>query len=284
MDLPMRTHSDVRAPNVDDLAGIVQKRNPPFTVIDVNPFKLTSATFNCTIPLKTISDKVGYDADADSPTPAGTSTITFAQWKTVEIPVSGSFVKIEFLPNKLNEAIISTTLNSEAYSKEDNTGANNSASPVFPQWIFPQKNSYGYVLIQFDDPTGPIHLAKNASTFNCQFQKIFITTRMLTPRFSITIGHNATIVEDNNQLLLNASPAYGPGHGLWQSPTRHGNPFCLTLDGNTGASGSQLSTTPGAPNIGFSTGAGVTSQFFMFTGQNTVLPASVNSSFQMGLQ
>ena len=218
----------VHAQIAEELIAIQQRNSKGFRVIDFSPFNFPRDDF---YPQMTQGDLVelfgpeaaslggGYYEDSNV---SANSILPY--WRTVEIPISGNFLKIEFLPVRLNEAF-SVYDPSVVYPIADNTKLLDNSDQY--QYFSPKHSAQKNIIVHFQDTqTNPI-LAKHGDTFETEFTSFFVTFKAGIPRFRVTIGYNSKMTGQDDR-LLNTKLAYGPGHGMFNNPTIHATPFCVT--------------------------------------------------------
>lgn len=216
---PQKYISNRRAPQ-EEIAAIIQNRTRAFNAFDINPSLLSASQYAPIVSNADIFGKVGYEDDAYT---AGASQIQ--GWRTVEIASSGTFLKIDFLPASVNlQFNPSGAPNPENYRKPLAYPTQGLGETTFSH------AANHCVLIQFDDPKAPLILARHGDSFKIPFERVYVTCKMNLPKFSVITGYNAEILADQSRTAINASLAYGPGHGIWESPHRHCVPFSLSSD------------------------------------------------------
>jgi len=223
----------------DDLAGIIQKRNSSFNIIDIAPNLLLSKDYDCSIPKNTLLDKVGYESEE---TAVGLPAFDLGTWRTVALPIAGSFFRFKFLPGKINNAANGLTSNRNTTNKPADYYPGN--MPVTQAVVASEIYYSRMVLVQFDDPNGPLHLVEDGDTFDFTFQTVYVSFKRYCPRFSVTLGYNSTIVQAGETRQLNSNIHAGGGLGMWGNSIRHCSPFCITNAGNQSPP-SQTSVTAG---------------------------------------
>lgn len=232
---PQRYTSSRKAP-AEEIAAIIQNRTRAFNAFDITPSLLTANQFAPVISNADIFGKVGYEDDAYT---LGASQIQ--GWRTVEIPSSGTFLKIDFLPAPVNlQFNPSGAPNPENYRKPLYFPTQGLGETTFSH------AANQCVLIQFDDPKAPLILARHGDSFKIPFEKVYVTCKMNLPRFSVITGYNAEIFADQSRTAINASLAYGPGHGIWENPHRHCVPFSVSSDYPSSTTGTIQTLNGGA--------------------------------------
>lgn len=213
----------------EQLASIIQNRDRAFNRIDINPMLLNSSQYRAQVDPSRLYDLMGYESDnyAGNQGALSNSEKPLAGWRTVEIAFAGNFLKFEFLPGLVNTNVassydgnIQSNFNKPAYSQLANVGTDLTGAVSNRQ-----------VLIQFDDTSGPLILAKDGDTFKVPFERVYVTFKFFVPRFSLIVGYNAEIISSGQTKSLNQKPAYGGGYSLWNNEDRHCIPFNFQTQG-----------------------------------------------------
>lgn len=212
---------------VEDIAGVIQNRYRAFNVFDINPFLLQSNQFASQVPFDRIISKVGYEADKSSTTIGNTQyNAGITGWRTVELPSPGTFLKFEFSPTQVNE-YINPSIDNNIQNNQKPVGLFGTGGYE----VISQTSSRN-VFIQFDDTNAPLIAVSHGDVFKIPFERIYVTCKVIVPRFTITTGYNATIeTTQTNEKILASDPAFGPGFGLWENKGRHCVPFNCGLNG-----------------------------------------------------
>lgn len=224
--LGSRGYSSPRSMPYEQIASLIENRQKAFNVIQISPFNLSQDQYGSQIPQNIINATVGYEGDQDAAV-GGNGPFNTNAWRTVEIPIPGDFLKIDFLPSQVNFAhSILTTPNPNNYGKEDQTDTLDLNPSLNSNYVDLLQNRS--ILIQFDDTTQPPYLHKPGESYKLPFQKVFITCKTYVPRIEVTIGYSATISSDQQSRIMSSQMDTGPGYGIWDSSSRHCVPFCFT--------------------------------------------------------
>lgn len=244
---PVAPRPFVRSIGSNVANSILQKRESAFTTIDVDPLNFASLSYATQIPLSKIQDKLGYDFDNDTVTQNGITFNTNA-WRSVPIPITGDFLKLEFLPSFVSSQQtwgpqsvgnpVGSPSNSDI-SKFDETDPSNipSHAGVLTQPNADPTDKYSafsssrLILVTFDDLSNPFIVMRHGDIIETKFTRLFITTKYWNNRFSLIIGNGSRIVPNQSYRSENMRPAYSPGFGMWENESRHCTPFCFTANG-----------------------------------------------------
>lgn len=215
----------VHAQIAEELIAIQQRNSKGFRVIDVNPNLLSRADYYPQIPNDVLIEMFGPEgvtllAGEYEDGVADNSSLPY--WRTLELPISGNFLKIEHLPARVNDN--RATYGGIGQIQATNTVVDNSDS--FTDFS-PKHSSDRVFLLHFQDTKENPILAKHGDTFETEFTSVFITFKTLQPRFRVTIGSNSKSTH-NDDRLFNSRIAYAPGTGLFSNQTGHMVPFCIT--------------------------------------------------------
>lgn len=220
-----------RTPNKAEQDALQQQRELAFNTVDIEPMSFAPITYTTSIPIQKITDKVGYDSDNEKASgvfgpPPLPGTATTSSWRTVQLPLQGNFLKIEFLPMPINYN--SGSLNVKQKTDQSNFGnVPASSTPLAPSHQYSASRT---ILIQFDDPSGPLLIARDGSEFYANFNTVYVTFKYQCTRFTVISGQNSSIRSGDKNRNLNLS--LGPGYGLWDDQTRHPVPFAFCNEGS----------------------------------------------------
>lgn len=235
-ETPPQKYNSTRKAPAEEIAAIIQNRTRAFNIFDITPSLLTRQNYATLISAQDLYGKFGYEDDSFT-TGQGT-----AGWRTVELATAGTFLKIEFLPGQINIPYDPALApNPENYRKNLDLPTDTVSAGIGNQTI----------VIQFDDPKSPLIVARHGDTFKVPFERVFVTCKMYVPRFSIITGYNAEIVTNYSKQVANQDIAFGPGHGLFETPHKHAVPFVFTNNfpnTPTGA-GTQVSAATTVTNV-----------------------------------
>lgn len=274
--------------SVSESFALQQRRQGAFQVVDVTPFHVTADIAPCLVSQKQINDKVGYDGEGANENfdPIGVTPVKLeTPWRTLVLDIQGTFLGIETLPVKMSGA--DTTPNAHDDSlytvNEDQTA--NPQDPTFGSLAGPPDvgnqdfatRFFNYrvmnpvILIQFETTSAPILLARPGSKFNATFSKVFISFKTGAPRFSVVTGYKSSMEHGTKE--LNANPAFGPGYGLWDNPSRHCVPFCMGLPPVGSGPAGLYQNGHSIPLVTLNAGVSYTHSLFVFeAGENFFNP------------
>lgn len=231
-----------------DAIAIQQTRSSQFNTFNISPFNLDKTAYPCQVSLQKIFDLLGVDGETVGAFPGDATNLQSAQinpWRTVVISTPGNFLKLEFLPTKMNRLPVnggwpngpiisgSTICN----TNEDH----NSLSGLIASGLYGGSHNPDHmranglfeifannsIIVQFESTDAPMLLAKHGDIFKTPFNQVYLTVKSGMPRFQVVVGYNSEIVSNNTNRLLNANPAYGGGSGLWDNSPRHCTPFSV---------------------------------------------------------
>lgn len=201
----------------EELISIQQRNSKGFRVFDFSPFNFPRTDFYPTIDKNYLYDLLGPEAVtiASGLYEDGTNVVSdLPYWRTVEIPVQGNFLKIEFLPVRQNEVWASWDSTLPAQIPDNTSVTDNSDSFTL---FSPKHSTDKFFFLSFQDNQGNQIIAKHGDVFKTEFSSFFLTFKTTIPRFRITIGYNSQVeaVDDRH---ANMQIAYGPGHGVFNNP------------------------------------------------------------------
>lgn len=194
----------------DKLNAIQQRSSKGFQILDINPGLLNDLDNPLTLPYEFIFDGTNFIPDQNA---------NFVKnFRSVNIPIAGTFLKIEFI-------------------YENNTGANLSYSPVsaspVPNRLVPKaaikyqqafatlsgevdlvsfQDYYSFdnfarnkVYVDFGPSTGKPHIVPTSGRiFKTYFNEVNITLNIGAPKVRITIGFNSEVFESPSVSPINA--------------------------------------------------------------------------------
>lgn len=230
----------------DEIQSIIQTSQKGFRVIDINPNLLTREQNFCVynqgdLNLFLGSEMTGVAAGYNQVDGNNTGNFTTAAyWRTVELPVQGNFLKIEYLPTRLNTSDYvyqpANSLITPYYDAQN-------CSSAFQPYLGHKYASDRMILLDFEETTTNPLIVKSGTCFRGYFTRLFLTIKQLSPRIRITVGFNSEIREDfekpRNLHLWN-------GHGLLENSYINPVPFCLSdRDDTTYTSGNGVPVAVG---------------------------------------
>lgn len=224
--------------SVDKINEIVRSGKKGFQTFDINPFTLTYDNFKCRINSQVLWELIEYEPEVENY--GGDDSLIKLSWRTVPIEVSGTWMKVEFLPSRKNYSNTinditqsgvadSKTLNYNPSQISSSTTDNPADQPM--DNALQDRNSSRQILIQFEGSDSPVLIAKHGETFKLPFNKVFVSMRQTSPRIRIVIGYNSEIINNENERASNMSLSMSPGIGLWNSPTMYPVPFSMNWKG-----------------------------------------------------
>lgn len=235
---------DPYARSYEEIISIQQKGARGFRTFDINPFTINQEDYPCTILNNVLGNLFGFE-DGLGTFGFGVDTNTAPFWRTISIDANATWVRIEYLPDRVNDfarglpgigpAIEPQTIGPvfpDTGTGNDRVGANWPGKPSMDQQI----------IIQFDDTNGSPILAKHGDSFRIPFNTLYVTFKMWSPRFRITCGYNTDMVTVDDRMLA-TRPAFAGGRGILNNPTMHYVPFCLTSGDITGVEGGAYTLT-----------------------------------------
>lgn len=229
----------------DQIISIQQKGSRGFQTYDITPFNLSVEDYPCTLTADILGELFGYESGYLGRFGFAADSDTSPFWRTVGITANATWIKIEYLPSRMNDAYRSIAL---APGAPDFTGpviVGQNGGPTFPpdprtgvDTIYPNETGRyamdAQILLQFDDnATAPL-IAKHGDVFKIPFNNVYITFKQWSPRIRVTVGFNTEIIAQDDREQM-TKPAFGGGRGLLNNPSVHYVPFSITSGDITGA-------------------------------------------------
>lgn len=227
------------------LNAIQQKGSKGFQVVDINPGLLNKLDYVVNLPYEFLFDGTNF-------LPATNESIT-ENFRTVNIPLAGNFLKIEFI-NEVNSYAnaVNSTGKYRPYAdrkyKQALLGTNNNELDLTTG-----QSNYSFdnfarnkVWIDFGPSSGKPHIVPTSGrVFETYFSEVNITLNIGSPKIRITIGYNSKVVDASNVSAINAKLCLtGAGRMLADSDMTM-SPFYLSdmdLPGST-ANGYTVATS-----------------------------------------
>lgn len=208
-DLDIKELDDGFRLEAERLNAIQQNQSRGFNLIDINPGLLSNQEFPLAIPYEFLFDGSGF-------MPQSSGSIA-ANFRTINIPLQGNFVKIEFIYENNSSANINDT-NAKPLANIKYQQALKNTSIVNGQVIYSEIDlTTGYtrydfdnfarnkVYLGFEDVSQKPHLiTKSGDTFNTYFNSLTITLNIGAPKIRITVGFNSSKVDGPSDAAINA--------------------------------------------------------------------------------
>lgn len=229
-----------------EIQSIAQANDTPFRVIDINCYEIDGTNFPCVYSRDILSKLIGPEY-AQGTGLGGNAQNTIGEqrqnpyWRTIPIPFSGNFLKVEFLPLRINQAQATsgkdritsavdlswdtTNLFNQGYW--DTPGGNVFDNASFPQML-QMKN---IILIGFDAQNQVPIIAEHGTIFKCPFNTAFISFKTGSSRIRITVGYDTEIHTPPPDKAAHGM-LHMHGKGLLEKPLLHYEPFSITATDN----------------------------------------------------
>ena len=218
----------------DELNAIKALNSKGFQVFDLTPQKTLRSDSFCAYSENDLFQLLGpnqggnllqyFDASGSS----GLNNPMIAPyWRTVFIPVIGTFLKVEYLPIRVGKqsGIVSSNSSASNYQLiEDFNDVQNTNESQSNQYNGNALSSDRIILIDFNNPTSAPIIAKPGDSFKTYFSGVYITFKQNSPRIRLTIGFNSEIESDDDKPM---NLSMWKGQGLFQQ-TSAPIPFCIT--------------------------------------------------------
>jgi len=235
----------------DEIQAIQQKQSKGFRTFDINPYSITIDEFPCVIQNRVLGELFGFEDGYVTPLgPYPTDTNSAPFWRTIPIEANGTFVKIEYLPTRVNSAFDVRPLVPSVgpWIEPQNLGPAIPNPPTaysnlntFPQGYV---SLSGQVIMQFESPDSAPLIVKHGDTFKGPFNTIYLTFKQWSPRIRITVGYNTETASLDERMLM-TRPAFSGGRGLLNNPSYHHVPFSIASGDFSGAGDTSLYAYPG---------------------------------------
>ncbi len=240
-----------------EIIAIQQLNQKGLQVVDVNPALISRMDNFCVYDGVLIQNLMGTENifnvvqappnlvyDLADPTSLTVSAgVVAPYWRSVFIPYTGNFLKVEYLNSRLavdNSNLSATVQGISNYSEPQNT-SELSATPMTPNYFAANKlSSDKMIFLDFNNPTGNPIIAKHGDTFETYFSGFWLTFKQNSPRIRLTVGYNSK-ANSNSQLPENLH--LWNGYGLKNNSTINPVPFCLTDCDIPNETGPALRTT-----------------------------------------
>lgn len=228
-----------------EILSIQQAGSQGFRVIDIDPNNLDREDFNCTVSSADITRLFGGQISSAALSALGYTPFESPvnpYWRTVELQLNGTFLKVEFLPVRNNEQLA----NGGVDNSFGEVSGLISSSPAYFNEV--DKNS---ILVQFESNSENPIIAKHGDVFQVPFNTVYITMKtgyqVGLPKIRLTVGFNARMVSLDDRALIQR-PAFGKGIGLLNDNPFHMVPFSISYADVTQVGNVAMAiTTAGAP-------------------------------------
>lgn len=213
----------------EELIAIQQRNSKGFRVIDINPNLLPRADFYPQLQQDTIIELFGPESVSSlaAEYEDGSNGATYSSlpyWRTVELAISGNFLKIEHLPVRVNDS--RANYQTPGFSQIGLNLSVSDASDSFSDFS-PKHSSDKCFLINFQDTKENPIIAKHGDSFKTEFTTVFISFKTTQPRFRVVIGSNS-VIDNVDDRLVNMDLSKAPGIGIFNNSFVHPVSFCIT--------------------------------------------------------
>lgn len=219
----------------DEIQAIVQRSQKGFQIIDIQPNALTRDQNFCVLPDERIIEIIGAQNEgngAGATVDGQASTYSMVPyWRTVQLPITGNFLKIEFLPTIIQgtDTYYAPANNVQnAYYDAQNADATAQVD------IAHRYAGSRVILLNFEDTTQKPILVDDGQIFKGYFTNVILTFKQLSPRIRVTVGFNTEIVTSRNNAPRNLH-MWGTS-GILDKNVFNPISFCITDRDVSGAS------------------------------------------------
>lgn len=218
--------ADPYSRNADEINSIAQSGARGFRTFDIDPNALSREQFGCVVDISTLSDLTGYELrGVQQGWNVESDQLPF--WRTVSLGANGNWIKIEYLPSRVNDALSFDLKHPDwtalpEFPSPTVPGTEDTLSPYSPivKWA-----SSRIVIAQFDDTASAPIVIRPGETVKIPFNTVYLTFKVWSPRIRVTVGYNSEISSSFDERVMNSKVAYGPGYGLFDKPYIHAVPF-----------------------------------------------------------
>lgn len=242
--------SGIKKPDTDsfqlkaeELIAIQQLNSKGFRIFDLNTQVTDRENYYCCYDGQSLRNINGVEIvdnlnavpnqyyDLSDPSMITNSTVNSPYWRSIFIPIQGNFLKVEYLPERVNvDNRVITPFNPSFItdnSNPQNTNELNDFSSPSTFYAANKTSSDRVILLDFTDVSPTPIIAKHGDSFESYFNGVWVTFKQNSPRIRITIGFNSKVVSqaDQNQVYnLNL----WSGHGLKNNPQINPVPFAMS--------------------------------------------------------
>lgn len=183
----------------EKINAIKQKTSKGYRILDINPNLLDRSDYFCVYDDFVLRDLFGnenlnesvstkYDNEG-SPVPGQPTQVPY--FRTLQVPVEGTWLKVEFLPCRKNfarnsdfnlETVLTPTVEPQNTLEQNNTF--DDVAPLSGEDI---------ILLEFENPQGKPHVVRNGDVFRTYFTNLILTVKQNSPRIRVTVGFNSEI-------------------------------------------------------------------------------------------
>jgi len=213
----------------EEINAIRQTQSKGFRIIDIDPNQLDRFEYYCSYTEAVLNNLVGQDYAVEdgvrrfdntgAATPGSTND---PYWRTVNIPISGNFLKIEYLPARPYDGGLSSTA---TFNSPDgivtSTIPQNTNAPDEATFMASKR----VMLLDFENITDRPIFVKPGDVYKTYFTNFYLTFKEMNCRIRVTIGSNSEI-ETSYESPKNL--AMWDGGGFIRENVMHPVPFCMT--------------------------------------------------------
>lgn len=234
--------------DADRLIAIKQSTSKGFRVLDINPNIMSKADFFCKYQDDVLRQYVGNENVVETGTvkfdnvgsPNNGANVQAPYWRSIEIPIQGSFLKIEFLPIRQNQSVGQSATQPTQFSS--NTDPQNTTSEVNGAYfVSPEISSTNIILLDFENITISPLIVKNGMVYKTYFNSIILTFKQLSPLIRVTIGVESEIVDESTPPQ---SLSLWDAKSFLDSTLQAPKPFCITDKDFSGTYGLRTDLLP----------------------------------------
>lgn len=211
---------------VFDITPANVERMENFCVYDSDTILSIVGTQNT--PLGSNSGVIYYDNPDVVFNPGGSEIMPQPYWRSVFIPITGTFLKVEYLHSQ-NDLYAGVTLPTRLEQRIENLSdpQNTNENTLYADEYFAANafSSNKTILLDFTSTSQNPIQAKHGDVFKSYFDGVYITFKQNSPKIRITIGFNSEITSHDDR---NKSLHMWDGEGLTNNSRINPVPFCIT--------------------------------------------------------
>lgn len=224
----LKTKNDGYELEAERLAAIQSYQSKGFRIYDITPGLLDSETDAITIGIDKLFDGMGFNPSND-----GFLTKLF---RSVNLPIQGSFIKIDFLQEFNNISTIKNNIpqlqglpNVQTKYSSFITSENGETDYAKYNYTWSYDNySKNKVWIDFGGTNEKPHLVSNGMIFKTYFSEVNLHFNVGAPKVRITVGLNSEIIESDSESEFNSKLSMVGLNRLLKNSEQVLSPFTIT--------------------------------------------------------
>lgn len=224
--LAIQNRDDGFEVEAERLLAIQQKNSRGFNIYDINPGLLTREEYPLSIPYEFIFDGTNFMPD--------TNESLVRNFRTINIPIAGNFLKIEFIYENNSRSNIGTITTRPYAQRKYSDFVPNEADLRSGKASYSMDNyARTKVFVNFASLSEkPFIVARSGDSFNTYFSEVNISVNIGCPKIRVIIGMNSEKHDGPSVAAINAKPSMTGSGRLFSDIDTTLSPFSITENDN----------------------------------------------------